>query len=490
MIRIFRYYISYRMILLVVSETILLATAVMIGTSAHLLFAEADPRHAGDLRSAATSSLFIALLCQVAMGFNELYEWRVSTNPRERSWKLAVACGASLISLAGLIGVLRLLGWEVLLGFAPVSGTWSLTERVILSIAAGFALLWPYRWLFHWLVVRWKFGERLLILGGGAQAQEIAQALMDRPDSGYEFLSLVYPAPPYVPFDGSAASAPGTAVLPAVFADVGELYDMAMLLRVNRVVIAMEDRRGNLPTGELLKIRMAGVKIEEREELYERITGKISVSSLRPSYLIFSRGFERSRLTFAGKRFLDLAVSLLGFVLALPVMLITAIAVKLDSRGPIFFRQERCGKDGRPFTLYKFRSMRVDAELASGPVWARTGDSRVTRIGRFIRRTRIDEIPQIFNVLRGDMSFVGPRPERPFFVRELAEAIPYYKQRLTVKPGITGWAQICYPYGSSVEDAVQKLQYDLYYIKNLSILFDLSIIMRTIKVVVLRKGAV
>lgn len=490
MIRIFRYYISYRMVLLVVTETILLGLAVLVGTSAHLLIEEQSLHSLGELRSAITSSLLIALLCQVAMGFNELYEWRVSTNPRERSWRLAVSCGASLIGLAGLIGVLRLFGWEDWLGFAPSRSHWSLTERLILAISGGFALLWPFRWIFHWLVVRWKFGERLLILGGGAQAQEIAQALMDRPDSGYEFLSLVYPAPPYVPFDGTPAGAPGTAILPTVFSDVGELYDMAMLLRVNRVVIAMEDRRGNLPTGELLKIRMAGVKIEEREELYERITGKISVSSLRPSYLIFSRGFERSRLTFLLKRVLDLTVSLVGLAMALPVMILTALAIKLDSPGPVFFRQERCGQDGRSFTLYKFRSMRVDAEVVSGPVWARTGDSRVTRVGHFIRRTRIDEIPQILNVFTGHMSFVGPRPERPFFVRELAEAIPYYKQRLTVKPGITGWAQISYPYGSSVEDAVQKLQYDLYYIKNLSILFDLSIIMRTIKVVVLRKGAV
>jgi exopolysaccharide biosynthesis polyprenyl glycosylphosphotransferase len=229
--------------------------------------------------------------------------------------------------------------------------------------------------------------------------------------------------------------------------------------------------------------------VEEREALYEKLYGKIAVESLRPSYLIFSPGFNKSRLTLASKRTLDLLVATLGLLLSLPLIALAAVAIRLDSRGPILLRQPRVGQDGIPFIVYKFRSMTVDAESRSGPVWASKGDSRITRVGRIIRLLRIDEIPQMWNVLKGEMSFVGPRPERPFFVQELMRVIPYYSQRLTVKPGISGWAQICYPYGSSARDALEKLQYDLYYIKNMSLLFDLTIILRTIRVVLFQQGA-
>jgi sugar transferase (PEP-CTERM system associated) len=230
------------------------------------------------------------------------------------------------------------------------------------------------------------------------------------------------------------------------------------------------------------------VSVLEQEALYEQITGKIAVQALRPSYLIFNEGFSRQAWNELAKRTLDLACSLVVLLITWPLMLATAIAVRFDSPGPILFAQERVGRDGRSFTLFKFRSMRADAEKLSGPVWATQDDPRITRSGKFIRRTRLDELPQLFNVIAGHMSMIGPRPERPHFVDDLAKKIPYYRQRHIVKPGLTGWAQINYRYGSSLEDAVQKLQYDLFYIKNMSLLFDVSILFNTVKIVILRKG--
>jgi sugar transferase (PEP-CTERM system associated) len=234
---------------------------------------------------------------------------------------------------------------------------------------------------------------------------------------------------------------------------------------------------------------MAGIRVEDATTTYERVTGKILIDELRPSWLIFSDGFRVSRMTRWLKRGVDLALSLVLAVLASPAMLLTALAIRLESTGPVLYCQERVGENGKTFTLCKFRSMRTDAESGGRPIWATDGDSRVTRVGRFIRKTRLDELPQIWNVVKGDMSFVGPRPERPYFVAQLAREIPFYQQRHAVKPGVTGWAQVKYRYGASLEDAMEKLRYDLYYIKHLSIFFDLTIVFDTVKVVLFRKGA-
>src|SRR5688572_27341605 len=234
---------------------------------------------------------------------------------------------------------------------------------------------------------------------------------------------------------------------------------------------------------------MTGVRVEDATTTYERITGKILIDDLRPSWLIFSDGFRVSRLTRWMKRAIDLTLAAALGIAAFPAMVLTAVAIALESGLPVLYCQERVGENGRTFTLCKFRSMRKDAEPAGKPVWAKDGDDRITRVGRFIRKTRLDELPQLWNVVRGDMSFVGPRPERPFFVAELAKEIPFYQQRHAVKPGITGWAQVKYRYGASIEDATEKLRYDLYYIKHLSIFFDLTIVFDTVKVVLFRKGA-
>jgi exopolysaccharide biosynthesis polyprenyl glycosylphosphotransferase len=237
-------------------------------------------------------------------------------------------------------------------------------------------------------------------------------------------------------------------------------------------------------------MKVQGVTFDYLASVYEDYTGKIAVENLRPSWFIFSEGFAQGRRLMATKRLLDILCASMGLAIGLPVMAIVALAVRLTSTGPVFYHQQRVGRNGKLFTVHKFRTMKTDAEAETGPVWAaKAGDPRVTPIGAMLRRTRLDEMPQLWNVLKGDMSFVGPRPERPEFVADLTRQIPYYEQRHSVRPGITGWAQVRYTYGASVEDALEKLQYDLFYIKNLSIPLDLFIIVQTLKTVVLRVGA-
>jgi len=260
-------------------------------------------------------------------------------------------------------------------------------------------------------------------------------------------------------------------------------------LRVSEVVIAVRERRGGvLPLRQLLDARLKGIKVMDLVSFYEREQGLLRVDNLRASWLIFSNGFEQGLLRDVVKRSFDVLVSLVMLVLTAPILLVAMLAVAIDSGLPVFYRQERVGQAGRLFTILKLRTMRQDAEK-SGAQWAQANDARVTRIGRFLRKTRIDELPQLWNVLRGDMSFVGPRPERPMFVQRLLEDIPYYDVRHSVKPGVTGWSQVRYPYGASVEDSLRKLQFDLYYVKNHSLFLDLMILVETVQVVLLGKGA-
>jgi lipopolysaccharide/colanic/teichoic acid biosynthesis glycosyltransferase len=402
------------------------------------------------------------------------------------------------------------------------------SQTVVLLTSAlfgAFFLVYFWRHLFHLILGRSRFSERLLILGSGRMAGRVLDELRARENTGYELVALLArsnqgerrrsdrrsPAsatgnPWFEASQGAEggsqstfedsdtrlllAPAPGLALEPAP-GDPGirePLQDLVRRLGVNLIVVAFEERRGSLPTEELLRCRLEGVRVEESESFFERLTGKIPAEAMRPSYLIFNPGFETDPLAAMAKRLGDFFLAFAALAVLWPVMLAVAIAVRLDSRGPVFFRQERTGLGGLPFTVFKFRSMRSDAEKLSGPVWASEDDPRVTRVGRLIRRTRLDELPQLFNILAGSMSLVGPRPERPHFVAELARKLPYYHQRHIVRPGLTGWAQINYPYGNTVEDALQKLQYDLFYIKYQSILFDLSIIFHTVKTVLLRKG--
>jgi sugar transferase (PEP-CTERM system associated) len=257
----------------------------------------------------------------------------------------------------------------------------------------------------------------------------------------------------------------------------------------DRVIVAMSDRRGTMPVRELLELRLGGIKVEEATALLEKVSSKIEVDELTPSWLIFSEGFRLSLTFLFVRRLVSITVSLTGLLLLLPLLPFIALAIKLTSPGPILYRQKRVGRYGVLFDCYKFRTMRADAEAQGGPTWAGGDDPRITSVGRFLRRARLDEVPQLWNVLRGDMGFVGPRPERPEFVEWLSREIPYYHLRHIIRPGVTGWAQVRYQYGASLEEAKEKLRYDLYYVKNMSISLDLLIALQTIKIVLLGRGS-
>jgi sugar transferase (PEP-CTERM system associated) len=323
------------------------------------------------------------------------------------------------------------------------------------------------------------FKRRVLIYGAGYAATAITRLRRSADHYAYALVGFVQPP-------GEERAVPSERVLDSE----GDLCALCERFGVTEVVVAMDDRRRGFPIPELLDCRLAGVDVTELLTFLERETGRVHINLLNPSWMIFGQGFKRDPLRLFSSRVLDVLASLAVLVVALPAMALTFLAITIEDgwRAPVLYRQARVGLDGQLFKVLKFRSMRQDAEL-NGAQWAQDADPRVTRVGAIIRKLRIDELPQVFNVLRGQMSFVGPRPERPEFVAQLAEKIPYYVQRHCVKPGITGWAQLCYPYGSSEKDALEKLQYDLYYIKNNSLLFDLAILIQTAEVVLFGKGA-
>jgi sugar transferase (PEP-CTERM system associated) len=322
--------------------------------------------------------------------------------------------------------------------------------------------------------------HRVMVLGTGRDAQSVADALNEIGSASAWFVGF-YPLP-----SEEENVVRADRVLPASEA----LQTSVARYRVNEVIVALRERRGGvLPLGELLACRLAGVRVTELSSFFERSRGEFPIESLKASHLIFGEGFRQDRVRTSLKRVFDVLASLVLLVLAAPVMLITAIAIKLETPGPVIYRQQRVGRGGQIFKVIKFRSMYADAEDDGLPRWAMPGDNRITRVGRTIRYMRIDELPQLFNVLTGVMSLVGPRPERPYFVEQLSGQIPFYGLRHSVKPGVTGWAQVRYSYGATVEDSVRKLQFDLYYVKNHSLVLDLVILVETIGVVLLGKGA-
>ena len=335
-------------------------------------------------------------------------------------------------------------------------------------------------WRLSWLALRPadRLRQRVLVLGAGPAATLIAE-LRHSAWQPFAIVGFVDDAP-----DAADRVPAGLALL----GKSGDLLSLVDELQPDVVLVALADMRRALPVEQLLECRVRGVNVQDWTSFYEKHTGKVLVTNLRPSWLIFSDGFVKNRLTQTVKRTVDLVLATVGVAVSLPVMALIALAIKLDSRGPVLFRQERVGQHGRVFVLNKFRSMTADAEHGNA-VWASTNDPRVTRVGKWLRRTRLDEFPQFFNVLLGDMSFVGPRPERPEFVRTLQRRIPFYMERHSVKPGITGWAQVRHHYAGSVEESLEKLQYDLYYVKNLSPLLDVLILLNTIQVVLFARGS-
>jgi len=454
--RVFNRHVSVRGLTVFGFETLLVSGSVVAAAHLH--------GSLDDVAGTLWKVVLVTALCELCFYYNDLYDLTCVHAKGELVVRVLQGTGAAAIALAAV----SLLLPSMRMG----SGTFLIT----LSLLVVAMPLW--RVAFDGLTSDPRLEERVIVVGTGSLAQTLAHEMRAQHDFSYRLVGFIE-EPSVVKSLAAGAVLGAPADLPRII----ETYN------IRRIVVALTDRRGQLPIEELLHAKLAGVRVEDAATTYERMTGKILVDDLKPSWLIFSDGFQASRVTRLAKRLFDLAGALVGIVVAAPIMLLTAIAVRLDSPGPVLYRQERVGENGRLFTLCKFRSMRTDAEQGGTPIWAKDHDSRVTRVGRFIRLTRLDELPQFWNVLRGEMSFVGPRPERPFFVSQLTEAIPFYNARHAVKPGVTGWAQVRYRYGASVGDALEKLRYDLYYIKHLSLVFDLTILVDTIKVMVCRKGA-
>ena len=322
--------------------------------------------------------------------------------------------------------------------------------------------------------------SRIMFLGGGPLAKECSELAIK--NSNYHRYDIVG----FIPNPSEELCVPSASLLKV--RDGDSLVSLARQYNVSEIVVSVQNRRGGFPIKELLDCKLQGIRVTDAATFFERETTQIRVDSLQPSWLVFGGGFDQSFVRTFMKRTFDLICSLIILLLAFPVMLVAAFSIWLEDRGPVFYSQERVGKDGKTFRVHKFRSMRADAEKSGKPQWAAQNDPRVTRVGNFMRKTRIDELPQILNVFAGEMSFVGPRPERAYFVEQLIEVVPYYNVRHSIKPGITGWAQVRYGYGSSAEDALQKLQYDLYYVKNNSLFLDVLILINTLKVVLFRSG--
>jgi sugar transferase (PEP-CTERM system associated) len=418
-----------------------------------------------DLSTAIWKGAVVSVLCMLCLYYNDLYDLTIVRTTREVFIRLLQSVGSALILIALLY---LLVPWLMVADGASLP-----------AFAIFLTGILAWRLVFNHVTRLRTFGERILIVGTDTTSQTIARQIGSQGDFAYNIVGFIDEDANRVMQSLGDWRIVGT---PDDIENVVERYG------VDRLVVGMSDRRGRLPVRALLRAKLRGIRVEDVNTVYERLTGKLLVEDLRPSWLIFSDDYCASRLTRQSKRGFDVVLALVALVLSAPFVLLTAIAVWLESGSPVLYRQERVGENGRVFTLNKFRSMRKDAEQGT-PVWARASDERVTRVGRFIRHTRLDELPQLWNVLRGDMSFVGPRPERPFFVDQLADQVPFYEQRHAVKPGITGWAQVKYGYGASFEDSLEKLRYDLYYVKHLSIPFDLTILFDTVKVVLFAKGA-
>jgi len=405
---------------------------------------------------------------QTCLYYADLYEDEPLRRPLDTALRLVQALLAGVLVLLAIYYVVP----DVKVG------------RGVLGMFMGLAIagLFFVRAMYMWFGEEESLAENVLIIGTGYTAQKIAKEIIGRRPWGLKVAGFL---------SGDPAEVGRRIVNPRVVGTIDELPLLLKHLKARMVVVALDDRRGKLPIGVLLGCRIQGIRVEEGASVLENLTGQIPIKNLRPSWLVFSQGFRGEsrlvrRLKYAG----EFCVALVLFALFAPLMLLVALAVKLTSRGPVIYRQERVGWRGQTFQLLKYRTMRVDAEASSGPVWASgEDDPRITRLGRLLRKTRLDELPQLVNVLRGEMSFVGPRPERPHFVNALRQVIPLYDERHTVRPGITGWAQIRCGYGSSIEDAEQKLQYDLYYIKHVSLAFDLGVMVDTLKVMVVGRGA-
>ena len=463
MFRIFRHYVPKTLVLLGIAELLILFVSIYLGASLDLTARGQLTASVGNhlpLWIQATVFAAAIVLGMTAMG---LYHRDQHTRPSAVMIRLLLSflCGFALMGTAYLAIPTLILGGSVF-ATALVSSFIGIATCRLICAAHD----------------EEEQGIRVLVLGVGDRAKQIERLQGDRGQSNVVVAG-------YVDVAGDEHQIKASAI---AVGEHGSLLQLAQALKIDEVIVATDDRRRGLPVDDILQCKMYGIGVLDVSDFYERQLGKIGLDTLHPSNVIFADGFTQAVIKGTEKRALDIFAGATMLALTAPIMLLTALAIRYESRGPILYRQVRVGHRGQNFTLLKFRSMRTDAEQ-NGAVWAMADDDRATRVGAFIRRTRIDELPQLINVLAGDMSFVGPRPERPEFVKDLTDQIPYYDLRHYVKPGITGWAQILYPYGASVQDAREKLQYDLYYLKNYSIFLDINILLQTIQVILWRKGA-
>jgi sugar transferase (PEP-CTERM system associated) len=444
-------------------ENLLLCASVLMAVSVRFFLKEMSPLPYGLV---FLKAFVIAAICQLSFYYNDLYVIRLFHQRREWTIKFVQSLAAAAILLSAVYYLFP----SLIIG----RGIFLITLILLPLAVIG------WRMSYDRLSRIGPLRDRVVILGSGSLARKIGEEVLHNHRDTYNIVGFV---------DEDPKRLGESVVNPKIIGDYTALSAIVSQQSIDRVIVALPDRRGKLPVNMLLECKFQGTWVEDGVNFYERLVGKIIVDNLKPSWFIFSSGFRQFRLARITKRVLDLLLATSALLISLPLFPIVAVLIRMDSPGPVFFRQDRVGEGERVFTLMKFRSMRMDAEATTGPVWAQDRDDRTTAVGRFLRKSRLDELPQLINVLKGDMSFVGPRPERPFFVAVLLKEIPYYSVRHTVKPGITGWAQIKYSYGASMEDALEKLQYDLFYIKNLSIWLDLTIIFETIKVVLLGRGA-
>jgi sugar transferase (PEP-CTERM system associated) len=467
MFRIFSHYISPKSLLLMVVEGLLIVLSLICAVRLRFWNDAMERSVYMSLPEFGVQIGLVVVVCLICFYCNDLYDVSAGLNTKTGNiLRIEQSVGAACL-LLGLLyflfpGLLLSRG-VFLIGMVLTTGFVVLSRKVL---DKAWQITAPV--------------QRVLILGTGQLALEMARELTRRADLNIKLEGFL---------NGASSKAGGEQLFG--YPVVGAAEDMESIAReraINRIIVALEDRRGAVPIRELVTLKVQGLRVEDAPTALSELTGRISLRAIKPSWLVFSDGFYRSKWNEVLKRALDLFFGILGLVLSLPLMVLVAIAVRLDSKGPIFYRQRRVGRMDKGFEVVKFRSMRPDAEKLTGAQWADENDPRVTRVGRFIRKYRLDELPQFWNVIRGEMSFVGPRPERPEFVRELRQTIPYYDERHSVRPGLTGWAQVQYAYGASIEDAFNKLEYDLFYLKNMSLIFDLAIIFQTVKIVIGGRG--
>jgi sugar transferase (PEP-CTERM system associated) len=462
-IRVFKVYYPLRTLVLLAVETLIVWVSFVLGVAAASWLSEVGFPSPALLQNRARAP-FLGLLAVTGFvlllshGF-DLYDSATLSPRGDKAVRMVFVVGIVALALSAL-------GY-FFPSFFP--GNYSTLAGLIIMIV----MLFGWRGIYFWLIKQPFFRERVYVLGTGERAQRLLNGLRQRSELGVEVVG----------WTGEIAGELTRETM------ASHLVGLAQQQGVHRVIVAMSDRRGILPVDELLKLRLDGVKMEEATSWLEKISNRVEVEQLNPSWLIFADGFRFSTFNRIIRRGVNFTAALIGTVISLPLLPFIALAVSLSSRGPVFYSQERVGRGGVRFYCHKFRTMRQDAEADTGATWAADDDPRITRFGKFLRWSRLDEIPQLWCVLKGDMHFVGPRPERPEFVEWLSKEIPYYGVRHVVRPGITGWAQVQYKYGNTLDDAREKLQYDLFYIKNASVGLDFWIMFQTIKIVLLGRGA-